>query len=454
MAVMLIQTKNHHPSLLLWVVLVGLALTTTTTLFLSTRHGDGDLTLETAAYKHPAVVLRFHLRQYNLEKLEQRLYEISDPSHDDYGQWMTLDDLTKWIAPPKTELTEVLSWIKTTIMMTDDNDKNDVLDKDTMQKMNTISIAPTKDSIVVRHSDLKIVRRVFGSQLNVRQRSSSEDPKRIHSVSSPQVISIPNEIASFVDLITVGSMEQKDDKSSPRRQTKSVSSILKSDFEGKDVTPDVIYKTYNLNMTTGLDDDTILASQTAAEFEEAYFYEEDVRLFEHQYNLPEQNVTKIIGKNTPDEGYLGEASLDVQYLIAAAPGVPTWVISLYEFDLASWVDEILKYGDDAPKVHSVSWGSAEMEYHEDWVYRMNIELMKLALMGHSVLVASGDEGAGNAGLGILCKRFQPAFPATSPFVTVRIFQFTSFFSPRLLKILYSFDLNLPLSIMDVDLYRL
>jgi len=190
--------------------------------------------------------------------------------------------------------------------------------------------------------------------------------------------------------------------------------------EGRDVTPQVIYETYHLNSTTGLDDDVILASQTAAEFEEAYFYPQDLLTFEDQNALPQQGIAKLIGKNTPDEGYLGEASLDVQYLIAAAPKVPTWVVSMYQFDLVGWVEEILSHEDNAPRVHSISWGSAEAHYEVDWLHRANTELMKLALLGHSILVASGDDGAGNAGLGIFCKRFQPFFPATSPFVTVRV----------------------------------
>ena len=44
------------------------------------------------------VPVRFYLKQHNLNWLEQRLYEISDPDHTDYGQWLTLEELSSHLA--------------------------------------------------------------------------------------------------------------------------------------------------------------------------------------------------------------------------------------------------------------------------------------------------------------------------------------------------------------------
>ena len=54
------------------------------------------------------------------------------------------------------------------------------------------------------------------------------------------------------------------------------------------------------------------------------------------------------------------------------------------------------------QVHSISYGSYEHEYHQDLLVRANTEFMKLALLGFSVLVASGDSGPGRSGRGRGC----------------------------------------------------
>lgn len=42
--------------------------------------------------------------------------------------------------------------------------------------------------------------------------------------------------------------------------------------------------------------------------------------------------------------------------------------------------------------------------------------MKMGAQGFTVLVASGDEGTGSTGW-LFCDKFDPTFPATSPYVT-------------------------------------
>ena len=48
--------------------------------------------------------------------------------------------------------------------------------------------------------------------------------------------------------------------------------------------------------------------------------------------------------------------------------------------------------------------------------RDNTEFMKMGAQGFTVLVASGDEGTGSQGW-VFCDKFDPTFPATSPYVT-------------------------------------
>ncbi|XP_062481239.1 tripeptidyl-peptidase 1 isoform X2 [Pezoporus occidentalis] len=70
-----------------------------------------------------------------------------------------------------------------------------------------------------------------------------------------------------------------------------------------------------------------------------------------------------------------------------------------------------------PWVHSVSYGDDEDSLSVAYMERINVEFMKAAARGLTILFASGDDGAG-------CRRvrsgnhtFRPSFPASSPYVT-------------------------------------
>ncbi|KFO10110.1 Tripeptidyl-peptidase 1, partial [Balearica regulorum gibbericeps] len=70
-----------------------------------------------------------------------------------------------------------------------------------------------------------------------------------------------------------------------------------------------------------------------------------------------------------------------------------------------------------PWVHSVSYGDDEDSLSLAYMERVNMEFMKAAARGLTILFASGDDGAG-------CRRvpggnhtFRPSFPASSPYVT-------------------------------------
>ena len=80
----------------------------------------------------------------------------------------------------------------------------------------------------------------------------------------------------------------------------------------------------------------------------------------------------LTGPNHPEQGYLGEASLDVEFLSAVGLGVPTAVYSMKGtgFDLLGWAEAV---GADAKPgvVHSVSWGSPESNYNASWMFRVD-----------------------------------------------------------------------------------
>uniref|UniRef100_A0A8C3XQ99 Tripeptidyl-peptidase 1 n=1 Tax=Chelydra serpentina TaxID=8475 RepID=A0A8C3XQ99_CHESE len=70
-----------------------------------------------------------------------------------------------------------------------------------------------------------------------------------------------------------------------------------------------------------------------------------------------------------------------------------------------------------PWVHSVSYGDDEDSLSWAYMERLNVEFMKAAARGLTVLFASGDAGAGCRKLAGGRHTFRPSFPASSPYVT-------------------------------------
>jgi len=68
-----------------------------------------------------------------------------------------------------------------------------------------------------------------------------------------------------------------------------------------------------------------------------------------------------------------------------------------------------------PRVLSVSWGNGESGFDADHMQATNREFAKMGLSGITILAASGDDGTNKQG--IFCKKFDPTWPTSSPYVT-------------------------------------
>jgi len=163
--------------------------------------------------------------------------------------------------------------------------------------------------------------------------------------------------------------------------------------------------------------------------------------FDKANNLPVKNITCILGTGTqyysPNDTDL-EGHLDTQMMSGIAPGADT---CFYIMDYGSgWMYEFAAYvfsTPGAPWVVSMSYGWVEVEqcinattypflgncsyYHipntAAYINRTNIEFMKLGLLGHTLLAASGDDGtAGTHGSWDDCQKLGPIYPAASPWV--------------------------------------
>lgn len=152
----------------------------------------------------------------------------------------------------------------------------------------------------------------------------------------------------------------------------------------------------------------------------------DLDTFQKEFNLPSQKIATDIGKHVSDfickinPNSCAEANLDVQYIMAMAPGSPLtyWYDSNFQAPFEDWIEQVAA-DENPPLVNSISYGGPEPLMAPSVLNAFNTEAMKLGVQGVSIFVSSGDDGvAGNGARGnVSACGYMPSFPATSPYIT-------------------------------------
>jgi kumamolisin len=155
------------------------------------------------------------------------------------------------------------------------------------------------------------------------------------------------------------------------------------------------------------------------------YRDDDLRRYFSRLGVHPEVVTVPVGghQNTPgiDRGADGEVALDIEVAGSVAPGAR---IAVYFADWTErgWIDALNAAIHDRvnkPSVISISWGWAELEQtgHVAWtqaaIDAVNAALEEAALLGITVICASGDDGATD---GVSDARAHVDFPASSPWV--------------------------------------
>jgi tripeptidyl-peptidase I len=189
-------------------------------------------------------------------------------------------------------------------------------------------------------------------------------------------------------------------------------------FPGTAQTPGSIKTRYNVPAY----DVPATAVQGVGEFQQSYFKSSWMSTFSERYGLPVPDI-KIKGPNAPSSDDI-EGTLDLEYITGIAQGATTWWISSndtgpdpFNIDFAWWCEEASNLSP-MPTVVSLSWGIGENNYVGNYgvLIADNDAFRKLGLLGVTVFAASGDTGPGSRGYNS-CTRFDPGWPATSPYLT-------------------------------------
>ena len=200
------------------------------------------------------------------------------------------------------------------------------------------------------------------------------------------------------------------------------------DVQSYSVVPETLTGQYNIKSSG-----SSKTTQSAAEFQNYPPYlESDLKTFITNTGINSFTVGTKIGPYNP--GYAGaESSLDVQYLGAVGEGNSNWYWTEAQWMLDFSNDALKRSRSQLPDVISMSYGWAESQQCQispssqpcssgggsyAFVTRVNTNFQKIGASGVSLLAASGDAGAhGRSDAGCNSDVTNPAFPASSPFVT-------------------------------------
>lgn len=157
----------------------------------------------------------------------------------------------------------------------------------------------------------------------------------------------------------------------------------------------------NGNVSTG---------QSVFQTSQQYFSQGDLSIFQSKNNLVSQPAVVKNGYVTASCALSGtpncdEGNLDTQYIMGVSQLTTT--LYWYEPDYTSWLIDIAN-DPNPPTVNSMSWGSIEQTVSKGTLDSFNTEAMKLAAIGVTLLISSGDNGISN--WGCKCSSASPISP--------------------------------------------
>jgi len=318
------------------------------------------------------------------------LMEVSDPESPKYGQHVSFDKL-KELVYDEVALKAINSFLT----------RHGV-------SMQAREVAPNGEFVTVT-ATIAQVEKMFAAEYHV---FASRNVKIVRS----EKHIIPAELVAHVtNVVGISNF--------PVYRRNTMIHSFKLARQGGGVVPSLIASTYRMPNET---DSTPKADQGVFEALGQSYSDDDLAMFQQQYNLPRQKVKKVIGPNDPsscaeDPNNCVEAELDVEYIMAMAQGAPLtyWSIQQENGDIfLDFINQVAKTSTP-PQVFSISYGGPEHLQDQNDMTLFSNEVCKMGLRGLTIFVASGDDGVA----GYEAREdpsqcgFKPEYPANVPFLT-------------------------------------
>ncbi|TFK39451.1 peptidase S8/S53 domain-containing protein [Crucibulum laeve] len=374
--------------------------------------------------------LRIGLKQDKIDDLIATLMETSDPFHERYGQHLSKEEAEAFVAPHPDSVDAVESWFEHHRISTSD-----------------IAHRTGAGDFVTLRISVAQAERMLGTKYNVYH----------HPVSGQRVVrtlsySLPRELHSHIDVVspttyfgTIRSMRatsflQPNIKPIEVIASKTDSTAISAAVPascGTTITPACLRALYNT--TSYVPKATTVNKLGVAGYLEEFANRADLQTFFNRFRtdaVGSSFSTVTVNGGLDDQTDPGvEANLDIQYTTGISFPTPNIYYSTggsppftpdsqtttnTNEPYLDWVNFILAQSS-IPQVITTSYGDDEQTVPRDYATSVCNLFAQLGSRGTTLFFSSGDEGVGGGDCltndGKNSKVFQPAFPASCPFVT-------------------------------------
>ncbi|UNI19609.1 Tripeptidyl-peptidase I [Purpureocillium takamizusanense] len=362
--------------------------------------------------------MQISLKEQNMDKLQQRLLEMSNPEHADYGKHMSKADIEALTAPSAAHVGAVRKWLES----------HGVRAGDVVSGTLAVTMSATQ------------AEELLGAKYGVYYHAQ----KGVYTVRTTQY-SLPRDVHDAIAMVQPTTLFSDMNMSNGRTRVTALSSRVASGgvADGADkavscdqgLTPPCLRDLYKIEGYTPQANKTTIGIT-------GYLHEvagkADLQSFLQQYTKIPSDATfgvHLINGGTNDGNGTGEANLDTQYAMGltypihndfySTAGSPPFIPDASTPNNTNepyieWLN-YMNGLDKVPTTVTSSYGDNEQTVPRDYAETVCNQFMKLAARGVSVLVSSGDGGVAGGQTskcvsndGKCTRKFLPTFPASCP----------------------------------------
>ncbi|RDX41880.1 family S53 protease [Lentinus brumalis] len=359
-----------------------------------------------AASPGQSISLTFGLPPTNIEGLHAALYDVSDPTSSNYGKYLTKAEVEAFVAPKAESVQAVTDWLsKHNIKSKVVSPSGDMLRINVPVSTANALLSANFTEFADKQTDTTLVRTLsFTIPEDVEQHVKFVFP-------TTQFIPPPNGNEALFKVVQ------------PPKSALTKKATPPSECQ-TEIFPECLEDFYNIPSARATNPGNNLAvSQYLGEIAT----EADLNLFFQDFRpdvtpTPNFTVVSVDGGVTSGTGTL-EASLDIQYTVGVATGVPTTLYSVGDASAFGFIDvaNFLLSQEETPLVLSTSYGFNEnsFSFDVDLAESFCDAYAQLGARGTTVLFCSGDNGVYSFSFNSSCSatEFGPTFPSGCPFLT-------------------------------------
>ena len=181
--------------------------------------------------------------------VQQRFWQISDPTSDKYGQHMTASEVGDLLKPPEAVMAQLEGWAAS------------------VPCIHRHEFPITQDYMILR-MDAACASKTFQTEMHLFATNATIQTRRPRTlIRSRSAVTIPGPLVSIVEMIH----GLNDFPTAHNRRT----ALRGSGYPGDSMTPLTVAKAYGLSGIQG----SHQGSLALAEFEQEYFYPSDIQVF-------------------------------------------------------------------------------------------------------------------------------------------------------------------------------